>query len=124
MLASVLNALKTAAWTWNTNIMQIALSYSANTYKHASVSQCADSILMWWLLYTGRDGTRAFITGDFTDSGLTDDVIGLTVQELHSLQEWAQFYHKEYKYKGEAVYTTILYKCIHYFTYMLKVHSF
>ena len=41
-------------------------------------------------LYAGRDGSRAFITGDFTESGLTDDVTDLAAQELHSLYEWAQ----------------------------------
>ncbi|PNF29693.1 hypothetical protein B7P43_G13060 [Cryptotermes secundus] len=53
--------------------------------------------------FTGRDGSRAFITGDFTESGLTDDVIGLTPQELHSLHEWAQFYRREYKYLGKVI---------------------
>ncbi|KDR23232.1 Cytochrome b5 domain-containing protein 2, partial [Zootermopsis nevadensis] len=53
--------------------------------------------------FTGRDGSRAFITGDFTDSGLTDDVTGLTVKELINLHEWAQYYHKEYKYKGKVI---------------------
>jgi len=59
-------------------------------------------------LYAGRDGSRAFITGDFTESGLTDDVTDLTAQELHSLYEWAQFYHKEYKYKGSCLYCCLL----------------
>lgn len=63
--------------------------------------------MYWYTLYTGRDGSRAFITGDFTESGLTDDVISLTVQELHSLHEWAQFYRKEYKYLGKALYAMI-----------------
>lgn len=53
--------------------------------------------------FTGRDGSRAFITGDFTESGLTDDVISLTAQELHGLHEWAQFYRKEYKYLGKVI---------------------
>jgi hypothetical protein len=55
-------------------------------------------------MYAGRDGSRAFITGDFTESGLTDDVIDLTAQELYSLHEWAQFYRKEYKYKGSCLF--------------------
>jgi len=69
-------------------------------------------------LYAGRDGSRAFITGDFTESGLTDDVTDLTTQELHSLHEWAQFYHKEYKYKGSlfilrfVTSSVFLYLCI------------
>ena len=59
-------------------------------------------------MYAGHDGSRAFITGDFTESGLTDDVTDLTAQELNSLHEWAQFYHKEYKYKGSCLYCCLL----------------
>jgi hypothetical protein len=62
---------------------------------------------MLYYLHTGRDGSRAFITGDFTESGLTDDVISLTAQELFSLHEWAQFYHKEYRYLGKTLYTVM-----------------
>ncbi|XP_054264894.1 neuferricin-like isoform X1 [Macrosteles quadrilineatus] len=53
--------------------------------------------------FTGRDGSRAFVTGDFTESGLTDDVEGLTLQELRSLNDWVKFYFKEYTYKGKLV---------------------
>ncbi|CAN0044491.1 unnamed protein product [Choristocarpus tenellus] len=31
--------------------------------------------------FTGKDGTRAFITGDFTQEGLSDDVSGLDPKE-------------------------------------------
>lgn len=51
--------------------------------------------------FVGRDGSRAFVTGDFTESGLTDDVDGLNIQELRSLNDWLKFYSKEYKYKGK-----------------------
>ncbi|KAJ9599854.1 hypothetical protein L9F63_009894 [Diploptera punctata] len=53
--------------------------------------------------FTGRDASRAFVTGDFTESGLTDDVTGLAPQELLSLEQWTQFYQKEYKYKGKLI---------------------
>uniref|UniRef100_A0A1B6F4E2 Cytochrome b5 heme-binding domain-containing protein n=1 Tax=Cuerna arida TaxID=1464854 RepID=A0A1B6F4E2_9HEMI len=53
--------------------------------------------------FTGRDGSRAFITGDFTESGLTDDVEDLSLQELRSLSDWLKFYQKEYIYKGKVV---------------------
>lgn len=66
------------------------------------------NILMQCSLHAGRDGSRAFITGDFTESGLTDDVTDLTAQELHSLHEWTQLYHKEYKYKGSCLYCFLL----------------
>ncbi|PSN44730.1 hypothetical protein C0J52_20348 [Blattella germanica] len=53
--------------------------------------------------FTGRDASRAFITGEFTEKGLSDDILGLTSQELLSLDEWAQFYRKDYKYKGKLI---------------------
>lgn len=53
--------------------------------------------------FAGRDATRSFSTGDFTEEGLTDDVMGLPPKEIKSLKEWALFYHKEYIYKGKLI---------------------
>lgn len=53
--------------------------------------------------FAGRDASRAFVTGDFSESGLTDDVMGLTPQDLKSIQDWSLFYLKEYSYKGKLV---------------------
>ena len=50
---------------------------------------------------TGIDGSRAFVTGQFDEAGLIDDVSGLTNQDYLGLQEWTEFYHKDYKYVGE-----------------------
>ena len=49
----------------------------------------------------GRDATRAFITGEFAGPGLTDDVAGLTPEELKGLWDWRSFYHKDYTYVGK-----------------------
>jgi hypothetical protein len=79
-------------------------------------------------MYAGRDGSRAFISGDFTESGLTDDVIGLTAQELHSLHKWSQFYHKQYKYKGSCLYSCLVQVCsfifVHYKAQLLIHNKF
>ena len=51
--------------------------------------------------FAGRDATRAFITGEFAGPGLTDDVAGLTDEELKGLWDWRSFYHKDYTYVGK-----------------------
>lgn len=52
------------------------------------------------IFYLGRDASKAFITGDFTEQGLTDDVSNLTLNELGDLKEWALKYEKDYVFKG------------------------
>ncbi|CAG0901387.1 unnamed protein product [Darwinula stevensoni] len=56
-----------------------------------------------YAFFTGRDGSRAFVTGDFTDAGLTDEVSGLSVQDYRGLDEWSDFYDREYEYIGKVV---------------------
>lgn len=48
----------------------------------------------------GKDASLAFITGDFTESGLTDDVSGLSPLQLLALYDWLAFYHREYQHVG------------------------
>ncbi|XP_029817111.1 neuferricin [Manacus vitellinus] len=52
---------------------------------------------------SGRDATRAFATGDFTASGLVDDVSALSPQELLSIQGWLSFYNDNYEPVGKLV---------------------
>ncbi|PNH05572.1 Neuferricin [Tetrabaena socialis] len=52
--------------------------------------------------FVGRDASKAFVTGDFTND-LTDDVKDLSPEAYKSLVEWRAFYHKEYTYKGRLV---------------------
>ena len=49
----------------------------------------------------GKDGSRAFITGDFSESGLTDDVSALTNSQWLDLLHWFEFYEKQYIYVGK-----------------------
>ncbi|XP_011494828.1 PREDICTED: neuferricin [Ceratosolen solmsi marchali] len=53
--------------------------------------------------FTGRDGSAAFITGDFTENGLTDDISSLTNKQIQSLITWLEFYRKTYIYKGKLI---------------------
>ncbi|XP_042287524.1 neuferricin [Thunnus maccoyii] len=48
----------------------------------------------------GRDASLAFITGDFTESGLTDDVSSLSPLQIVALYDWLAFYQKDYQTVG------------------------
>ncbi|XP_070572496.1 neuferricin-like [Ptychodera flava] len=51
--------------------------------------------------FSGRDGTRAFVTGDFTEKGLTDDLSGFTPSQGLEVKSWVDFYEKQYIYVGK-----------------------
>ena len=53
--------------------------------------------------FTGRDGSRAFVTGKFDDEGLIDDVEGLSPLELGELDNWVKFYDKDYSFVGKLI---------------------
>lgn len=50
--------------------------------------------------FAGKDATRAFVTGDFSDAGLVDDVTGLSHQDLIGILDWVNFYEKGYEFIG------------------------
>ena len=54
-------------------------------------------------VFSGRDATRAFVTGEFKGAGLTDDVTGLTPLQLGELDGWVKFYDKDYTYVGKLI---------------------
>ncbi|KAG8172537.1 hypothetical protein JTE90_019372 [Oedothorax gibbosus] len=56
-----------------------------------------------YAFFAGRDATRAYITGDFTEAGLIDDVSDFEAASLASLEDWLGFYKEEYKYVGKVV---------------------
>lgn len=58
---------------------------------------------MGYGFFSGIDGTRAFVTGEFNEEGLIDEVTGLSNQDYLGLQEWAEFYHSDYTYVGKVV---------------------
>ena len=53
--------------------------------------------------FTGRDGTRAFVTGEFDENGLTDDIESLSPLQIGELDSWLKFYDKEYTYVGKLI---------------------
>ena len=69
--------------------------------KDSSTCIC---IIKSTVLYSlGRDGTRAFVTGEFNEEGLIDDVEGLTALQLGELEEWMKFYDKDYTFVGKLI---------------------
>ncbi|KAI5615544.1 neuferricin precursor [Silurus asotus] len=54
-------------------------------------------------VFAGRDASRAFVTGDFTDSGLTDDVSDLSPSQIVALYDWLAFYQKDYTAVGKVI---------------------
>lgn len=53
--------------------------------------------------FTGRDASRAFVTGEFTPDGLRDDVLDLRPDSLLGLQKWSQTYRDNYEYVGKLI---------------------
>lgn len=51
--------------------------------------------------FSGVDGSRAFVTGDFKPEGLIDDITGLGSQDYIGLRDWLDFYMKDYQYIGK-----------------------
>ncbi|XP_071621265.1 neuferricin [Heliangelus exortis] len=51
----------------------------------------------------GRDASRAFATGDFTPTGLVDDVSVLSAGELLAIRSWLSFYRDNYEPVGKLV---------------------
>ncbi|KAL4660591.1 neuferricin [Arapaima gigas] len=53
--------------------------------------------------FAGKDASRAFVTGDFSETGLTDDVSGLTPAQVVALYDWLAFYQKDYRSVGKLI---------------------
>ena len=56
-----------------------------------------------YAFFAGRDATRSFVSGDFSDAGLTDDLEGLSIREYLGIADWVGTYEKEYKYVGRLI---------------------
>jgi len=53
-----------------------------------------------YAFFSGKDASRAFVTGEFNDEGLTDDVLGLDSDNYLGIDDWLKFYRKDYKRVG------------------------
>lgn len=66
--------------------------------------------------FVGCDASLAFITGEFNDKGLTDDISSLAPQEIKKLNDWVEFYNKNYIYKGTS-------NIVHHFIYLQLTYN-
>jgi predicted heme/steroid binding protein len=48
--------------------------------------------------FAGKDGTAAFVTGEFNEKGLTSDVSDFTPEQMMGVNHWKEFYHNSTKY--------------------------
>ena len=54
--------------------------------------------------FAGRDGTRAFVSGNFTEDGLIEDIYDLSPKDCQDLKNWARdTYEKEYTFIGKLI---------------------
>ncbi|GJP54192.1 hypothetical protein CLOM_g13289 [Closterium sp. NIES-68] len=53
--------------------------------------------------FAGRDASRAFVSGNFSGDGLTDDLEGLTGEQCIGIADWRDFYFKTYIHVGKLV---------------------
>ncbi|XP_071789674.1 neuferricin-like [Asterias amurensis] len=53
--------------------------------------------------FSGRDATRAFVTGEFNEEGLGDDVEDFSPKQMMEVNTWVEFYKKEYTHIGKVV---------------------
>ena len=53
--------------------------------------------------FAACDASRAFVTGDFTEDGLTDDLDGLSPREMLEVKRWTEFYETDYTPVGKNI---------------------
>ena len=54
-----------------------------------------------YAFFSGTDGSSAFITGEFNEEGLTDDISSLEAKDVLGLNDWLQStYFKLYPHQG------------------------
>ncbi|NP_001096144.1 neuferricin precursor [Danio rerio] len=53
--------------------------------------------------FTGKDASRAFITGDFTEAGLSNDVSDFSESQIVALYDWLSFYQRDYTPVGKLI---------------------
>lgn len=54
-------------------------------------------------VFAGRDSTPSFVTGKFVREEATDDVSGLSPEEMMGVKDWLDFYRKDYTYIGKLI---------------------
>lgn len=62
-------------------------------------------VMLFWslLMLLGRDASRAYITGDFSEASLIEDLEGIDDSSLVGIDDWLTFYREEYKPVGMLI---------------------
>lgn len=53
--------------------------------------------------FAGIDGSRAYVTGEFDDKGLTDDLKGFSPIQVGEIDGWVKFYDETYTFVGKLI---------------------
>jgi len=53
--------------------------------------------------FAGKDATRAFITGEFTEDGLVDDLTDVENESFGGVQTWVDLYESDYEKIGKVI---------------------
>ena len=53
--------------------------------------------------FAGIDGSRAFVTGEFNEEGLIDDLEGFSPLQIGEIDGWAKFYEESYTFAGKLI---------------------
>ena len=53
--------------------------------------------------FAAIDGSRAFLTGEFNEAGLIDNLDDITPMQAGEMNNWLDFYHKDYTCTGVVV---------------------
>ena len=53
--------------------------------------------------FTFKDGTRAFVTGNFDVEGVIPDIDDFDAEKCRGVQNWLDFYIKKYKHLGYLI---------------------
>lgn len=53
--------------------------------------------------FAGKDGTRAFVTGEFNETGLIPSVDGMPPNQINDIYNWLEFYRKDYIPMGKLI---------------------
>lgn len=53
--------------------------------------------------FAGVDGSRAYVTGEFNEEGLTDDLEGFSPLQVGEVDGWVKFYDDSYTFAGKLI---------------------
>ncbi|KAJ8967513.1 hypothetical protein NQ314_002828 [Rhamnusium bicolor] len=54
-------------------------------------------------IFVGRDASRCFVTGNFNEEAISEEVVDFNNEDLRSINHWFNFYKKEYTRIGKLI---------------------